>query len=113
VQQTSAGTAAFLRPRVGMTNSPTSANTLYIAAVPAWSGAVLVATTKSSSPLWTTNAGDFPVDIAIGGERMTVTSISGASSPQAFTVARGINGVAPAQGAGRDVRLWQPPILGL
>jgi hypothetical protein len=72
-----------------------------------------VDTTTAGSPLWTTTAGDFPFDIAVGGERMTVTNITGASSPQTFTVTRSVNGVVKAQSAGTDVRLFQPMILSL
>lgn len=116
--QTAGGTAAFLRPRVGMTTNPTGANTLYVACVVAWQGAVSVASTNTLLPLWTTSGGAFPFDVAVspqgsGGERMTVTAISGGSSPQSFTVARGVNGVAAALPTGRDVRLWQPSIVSL
>jgi len=69
--------------------------------------------TASGFPLWTTAAADFPFDINIGGERITVTNITGASSPQAFTVTRAVNGVSKAHTAGEDVRLWYPPILAL
>jgi|SRR5215469_185880 len=72
-----------------------------------------VATTNAASPLWTTSAADFPFDIALTGERMTVTNITGASSPQSFTVTRSVNGVVKPQAAGADVRLWLPPILSL
>jgi hypothetical protein len=68
-----------------------------------------VATTEG--PIWTTDSGDLPFDIAIGGERITVTAISGSSSPQTFTVTRSGNGVVKAHSAGADVRLWQPMIL--
>lgn len=71
---------------------------------------IQVATTGAAtgSPLWTTSAGDFPFDIAVGGERMTVTNITGAASPQTFTVTRSVNGVVKGQTSGTDVRLWQP-----
>ncbi|MGN9802072.1 hypothetical protein [Micromonospora sp. L32] len=70
-----------------------------------------VATT--AGPVWTTNAAHVPFDINVGGERMTVTAVSGASSPQTFTVTRAVNGVQKHHGVGADVRLWQPLILGL
>lgn len=71
---------------------------------------LLVSTTGAAtgSPLWTTSAGDFPFDIAVGGERMTVTNITGASSPQTFIVTRSVNTVVKGQVFGTDVRLWQP-----
>jgi len=69
--------------------------------------------TAGSFPVWTTAAADFPFDIAVSGERMTVTNITGSSSPQSFTVTRSVNGVVKAQASGADVRLWFPPILAL
>lgn len=64
--------------------------------------------TATGSPLWTTSAADFPFDINVGGERMTVANITGAASPQTFTVARSVNTVVKTQTSGTDVRLWQP-----
>jgi hypothetical protein len=69
--------------------------------------------TAGSFPLWTTDSGDFPFDIAIAGERVTVTNITGSSSPQSFTVTRSVNGVSKAQSSGADVRLWTPPVPAL
>lgn len=70
-----------------------------------------VATT--TGPLWTTSSGDRPFDIAIGGERMTVTNLTGASSPQTFTVTRSVNGIVKAHSSGAAVELWQPYLVGL
>lgn len=67
----------------------------------------------TTGPVWTTNGAHVPFDINVGGERMTVTAISGASSPQTFTVTRAVNGVQKHHAAGTDVRLYQPLILGL
>lgn len=74
-----------------------------------------VATTGAAtgSPLWTTNSGDWPFDIEVAGERMTVTAVAGSSSPQTFTVTRSVNGVVKSQYAGADVRLFQPAILSM
>ena len=76
---------------------------------------ILVATSGSqpTSPLWTTNAADFPFDIDAAGERMTVTNITGSGFPQTFTVVRSVNGVVKPQVSFNDVRLWQSPILSL
>lgn len=71
---------------------------------------VSVATTLG--PIWTTSATNLPLDIGVGGERMTVTAISGASSPQTFTVTRSVNGVVKSHAVGADVRLWTPPVYG-
>jgi hypothetical protein len=56
---------------------------------------------------------DEPYDIEIGGEQMTVTTATGASSPQTFTVTRSVNGIVKAHTAGAAVMLWRPPVLGL
>lgn len=73
-----------------------------------------VATT--SGPLWTTTASrpaDFPFKIRIGGEVMTVTAITGTSSPQSFTVTRSTNGVVKAQANGAAVQVAVPFTLAL
>jgi len=70
-----------------------------------------VATTLG--PVWSAVDADDGFDIAIGGERMTVTDISGAASPQTFTVTRSVNGVVKAHLAGADVRLWRPTVRSL
>lgn len=65
-----------------------------------------VATTSGPAVLWTTNAAHFPFDVLVGGERMTVTNITGASSPQTFTVTRSVNGVVKTHGVGESVVLF-------
>lgn len=78
-----------------------------------------VATTisvASPSALWRTGTVSF--DINVAGERMTVTDISGGSSPQTFTVTRSVNGVVKEQLAtvgGRSVKvsLWKPAVYAL
>src|SRR5208283_3043038 len=62
----------------------TDGSTLY-ATVTSSATSIQVSTTSAASPLWTTTASDAPFDIAIAGERMTVTAVSGSSSPQTFT----------------------------
>ena len=44
---------------------------------------------------------------------MTVSNITGGSSPQTFTVTRSVNGVVKSQTPGTDVRLWQPSYVSL
>lgn len=71
---------------------------------------------KSTGPagvVWTNDAAEFPFDIRCGGERMTVTNITGATSPQTFTVVRHVNGVVKAQVADEPVALWNTPRYGL
>lgn len=67
----------------------------------------------TTGPLWTTAPAEFPFDVMVGGERMTVTAISGTTASQIFTVTRSVNGVVKPQAAGTDVRLAQPLILAL
>jgi len=78
-------------------------------------GATSTATSLSvatpSGPLWGHADGDF--DIYVAGERMTVTAVSGASSPQTFTVVRSVNGVVKAQASGAEVRLFKPAVWAL
>jgi hypothetical protein len=64
-----------------------------------------------AGPLWATTG--LPVSIMVGGEEMTVTAISGASSPQTFTVTRSVNGVVKTHLTGAAVKLKRPGILGL
>jgi hypothetical protein len=66
-----------------------------------------VAATGTS--LWTTDVSAFPFDIHVGGERMTVTGITGTSSPQTLSVTRSVNGVVKSHEAGTEVRLWKTP----
>lgn len=71
-------------------------------------------TNTAMGNLWTTT--QVPFDVAIGGERMTVTAVSGTSSPQTFTVTRSVNGVVKSHAAHTAaapvrVRLWNPPVL--
>lgn len=66
--------------------------------------------------VWADSAGysaEFPFDIIIGGERMTVTAVSGTTSPQTFTVTRSVNSVSKSHVAGADVHLFQPNFLAL
>ena len=68
----------------------------------------------AGKPLWTTDPTQFPMDINIGGERITLSAISGITSPQTFTAsARSVNGVVKAHTAGEIVEVWQPATLGL
>ncbi len=70
-----------------------------------------VATT--SGPVWTTDPADLPMDIMVGGERMSVTAVSGASSPQTVTVTRWINGVVKPHLSGAAVRIAEPVVTAL
>lgn len=64
-----------------------------------------------SGPLWTHADGNY--DILLGGERMTVTNVTGSSSPQTFTVTRSVNGVVKSQSAGAVLALAEPTYYAL
>ncbi len=60
-------------------------------------------------PLWTTTAAYFPMDVEVDGEVMTLSAISGTSSPQTFTIsARGVNGVVKSHLSGAAVEVALP-----
>jgi len=67
--------------------------------------------TAAGNVLWKTGAASF--DLLMEGERVTVTNISGASSPQTFTVTRSVNGIVKAHAAGLAVSLFRPALAGL
>lgn len=82
-----------------------SASRLATDLAPAATGAVSVTVTR----LWSTSGADYPVDLNIGGERVTCSGVSGGSSPQTFTIsARSVNGVVKAHAASETVDVWNP-----
>jgi hypothetical protein len=60
-----------------------------------------------------TYPGDFPLTITVGGEEMTVTAITGTSSPQMFTVTRSVNGIVKSHAIGTPVALADPVTVAL
>jgi hypothetical protein len=60
-----------------------------------------------------TYATDFPFDITINGEQMTVTAITGTASPQTFTVTRSVNGVVKGHADNSSVALTVPAFVGM
>ncbi|MDX3582544.1 hypothetical protein [Streptomyces europaeiscabiei] len=63
---------------------------------------------------WTTDAGEMPILIDVGGEHMSVTAIGAASGGvQAFTVVRSVNGVIKAHLADAAVALAHPALASL
>lgn len=66
-------------------------------------------------PLWTTDAAEFPFDIVIGGERMTVTDIGAdtGGGAQLFTVVRSVNGIVKTHPAGSAASLADPAVYAL
>ncbi|MFM9563242.1 MULTISPECIES: hypothetical protein [Streptomyces] len=70
----------------------------------------------ANSRKWITTAtypGDFPFDIVVGGERMRVTAVTGATSSQTFTVVRSVNGVVKTHTTGTPVQLADPTYVAL
>lgn len=84
-----------------------------VSAVDSAATSLSVLATDADAVPWTTAAPDFPLDIEVGGEVMTVTGISGATSPQTFAVTRATNGVAKSHLAGAPVTLAYPAIAAL
>lgn len=69
---------------------------------------------NTGGTLWTTDALAFPLDIMMAGERITISSITGATSPQTFAVsARSVNGVVKNHSSGTDIRLATPAYYSL
>lgn len=75
-------------------------------------GATSFTVATSSGPVWTTVADDIDGLYAeVAGLKVRVTNITGATSPQTFTVDG--TTVLKAISAGTDIDVWQPPALGL
>jgi len=84
------------------------------------SSATTLSVASTGGTLWTTNSDDWNparngggLYITVGGERMRVTNITGAASPQTFTVVRSDNGVVLAHNAGDPVHVAYPLRVGL
>ncbi|WIM97709.1 hypothetical protein ACTOB_001257 [Actinoplanes oblitus] len=93
-------------PEQALTTGRVQTNGSTLAAdVVAGAGSLSVA---STGRLWTTNADHFPLTIVVGGERMSVTAISGPASPQTFTVIRSLNDVDKDHDAGTPVEVYLP-----
>jgi hypothetical protein len=63
---------------------------------------------QSGFYLWTTDPADFPLNIMIAGEVITLSAITGNTSPQTATITgRSVNGVSKTHAAGKSVTLAQ------
>lgn len=81
--------------------------------------AAFTITTPAGSALWGTTAskpGNFPLNVVIAGEVITLSAITGTTSPQSATVsARGVNngGVGKAHLIGESIQVQYPFSVGL
>jgi len=82
-------------------------------AAPVGAADTTISVATTAGPLWTTDPAGTPFDIQVGGEVMRVTAVTGASSPQTFTVTRSVNGITKQHTSGAEVRLAQPAITAL
>lgn len=76
-----------------------------------------VVVSTPTGPLWITTAlvpADFPFDIIVAGEAMTVTAVVAATATtQTFTVTRSVNGVVKTHASGEAVALLNPSYYAL
>lgn len=86
-----------------------------LAAAVTATGTTLQLATVSGSGRWTTKPGAYPLDLLVGGERVTLpTPVTGAGSPQTATgVVRAVNGVSRAWPAGTPVQVYAPAVVPL
>ncbi|WP_038843451.1 hypothetical protein [Salinispora arenicola] len=84
-----------------------------IAAVSESAMTMTMTSTAANRP-WTTDPADFPLDLRIGGERVTATGITGTGLTQTVTLsARSVNGVSRAWPDGTEVQVWAPAVVPL
>lgn len=72
-------------------------------------GATSLTVETVSGPVWTQTADDFPFYVLVGGIKTRVTNVTGASSPQTFTV----DAMSLSRVALSPVEIWNPPALRL
>jgi hypothetical protein len=78
-------------------------------AATALAGATSLSVATPTGPLWTTTADDFPLTVAVGGVDAVVSAISGAASPQTFTIAA----LSATRPLGCAVEVSNPAVAGL
>lgn len=70
--------------------------------------------TTPSGPVWTTDPGQYPLDIVIGGERITAGGCTGTGPAQTFTgCTRSVNGVVKTHTTGAEADLFTPTYYAL
>lgn len=68
---------------------------------------------NSTGNLLSTAGADYPRDLYVDGEVITVTAVAGAASPQTATITRSVNGVAKSHIANAVLSLYRPATLAL
>lgn len=72
-------------------------------------GATSLSVATPSGPLWSTAVDDVPFSLNLGDREVVVSAVSGATSPQTFTV----SALPAAVPAGTPIKLWRPAVLGV
>lgn len=93
----------------GFTNAKTlTATSLTVTGgAAAISRAMVLALQPNTDFIWTQDAADYPIDLDVGGVKITATACADAYSPQTMTIS-----AAPvARTAGMPVKLWRPAAL--
>lgn len=73
----------------------------------------LVVNTTLPKDSWSTDSDDWPFDIKVNGEKMTVTSVVNGLNQQTLTVTRAVNGVSKSHAGGSVVELALTTVLAL
>lgn len=81
--------------------------TIVIPAVDVSAAATSLKVYTPSGPLWTTAASDYPMDLNVGGLKVTASACTGSGTTQTFTV----SALAAGRTLGTSVSLWHPPVL--
>lgn len=93
----------------GFTNAKTFTTTSFTVTggANAISRSMVLALQPDDVGVWTTSATDYPIDLDVGGVKITATACSDPRSPQTMTIS-----AAPvARTGGVPVKLWRPPVL--
>lgn len=93
---------------VDVLRADTAGSTVVAAVGP---GATSVQVSSTDIGAWTTDADDVPFTVSVSGVAVTVTAVTGATSPQTFTLDPAT--VTKTLPAGAAVALWNPPVLAI
>ncbi|WP_255436148.1 hypothetical protein [Salinispora sp. H7-4] len=78
------------------------------------SALTMTMTSTAVNGAWTVDPADFPMDLRVGGERVTATGITGTGLTQTVTLsARAVNGVSRSWPDGTEVQVWAPAVTPL